>query len=165
MVIPDSSSAEPAEALLTADGPVARAFAARGRAPGGFEARPQQIDMARRVGAALSSGRHALLEAGTGVGKSFAYLVPALCWAAGFLAHDGSGPPEDAHWPAVLLEYGTHDELFPFDQVAVPMREHLEGMGIPVHFRVDRGGRHWPSGDFQPEALDWFFSEAWRSRS
>jgi len=29
-------------------------------------------------------------------------------------------------------------------------------MGYSVTFRVDQGGRHWPSGDFQPEALDWF---------
>jgi hypothetical protein len=45
------------------------------------------------------------------------------------------------------------------------MRERLERMGYAVHFRVDEGGRHWPSGDFQPEALDWFFSEPWRRRS
>ncbi|MDJ0520546.1 MAG: ATP-dependent DNA helicase [Planctomycetota bacterium] len=80
-MISNSSTADDAERLLAEDGPVARAFATRDRAPGGFEARPQQLDMARRVGEALSSGRHALLEAGTGVGKSFAYLVPALCWA------------------------------------------------------------------------------------
>ena len=73
--------ADRAERLLASDGAVAQAFAARGGALGGFEPRPQQIDMARRVAEALSSGRHALLEAGTGVGKSFAYLVPALCWA------------------------------------------------------------------------------------
>ena len=40
------------------------------------------MDMARTVADALSSGRHALVEAGTGVGKSFAYLVPLLEWAA-----------------------------------------------------------------------------------
>ena len=62
----------------------------------------------------------------------------------------------------MLLEYGTHDQLFPFERVAIPMREKLERMGYAVNFRVDQGGRHWPSGDFQPEALDWFFSEAWR---
>ena len=67
--------------------------------------------------------------------------------------------------PAVLLEYGTHDELFPFERVALPMRATLEGMGYSVEFRVDQGGRHWPSGTFHAEALDWFQSEPWRERS
>lgn len=66
-------------AWLGPDGPVARALAQRGAA---YEARPQQQDMAAGVAQALSSGRHLLVEAGTGVGKSFAYLVPALAWAA-----------------------------------------------------------------------------------
>jgi ATP-dependent DNA helicase DinG len=70
-------------ALLAPDGPVARALAARqGGAPGGYEDRPQQLEMARAVAGALDAGRHLLVEAGTGVGKSFAYLVPALVWAA-----------------------------------------------------------------------------------
>lgn len=68
--------------LLAPDGPVARALAARSQP---FEARPEQRDMAAAVERALSSGRHLLVEAGTGVGKSFAYLLPALAWAA---AHD-----------------------------------------------------------------------------
>lgn len=38
--------------------------------------------MARAVDAALRGRRHLLVEAGTGVGKSFGYLVPALRWAA-----------------------------------------------------------------------------------
>ena len=65
----------------------------------------------------------------------------------------------------MLLEYGTHDELFPFERVALPMRATLEQLGYPVEFRVDEGGRHWPSGSFQGEALDWFFSEPWQRRS
>ncbi len=43
-----------------------------------YEERPQQLRMARRVEECLSAGRHLLVEAGTGVGKSFAYLVPAI---------------------------------------------------------------------------------------
>jgi ATP-dependent DNA helicase DinG len=49
----------------------------------GFESRPQQLAMAEAVAAALTGERHLLVEAGTGVGKSFAYLVPALLFAAG----------------------------------------------------------------------------------
>ena len=86
-------------------------------------------------------------------------------WAAGFFVLDDAGIAERDPKPAVLLEYGTHDQLFPFERVAIPMRERLERMGYAVHFRVDEGGRHWPSGDFQPEALDWFFSEPWRRSS
>src|SRR5690606_19303844 len=42
-----------------------------------FEYRPQQVDMLRGVAQALSEGRHLLVEAGTGTGKSMAYLIPA----------------------------------------------------------------------------------------
>ncbi|HWO63795.1 MAG TPA: DEAD/DEAH box helicase, partial [Umezawaea sp.] len=44
----------------------------------GFEARPQQLDMADAVAEAFARRRKLLVEAGTGVGKSFAYLVPAI---------------------------------------------------------------------------------------
>src|SRR3989442_2908496 len=42
---------------------------------------PSQRDMAAYVADLLNDGGVGLLEAGTGVGKSFAYLVPALVWA------------------------------------------------------------------------------------
>lgn len=45
---------------------------------GGFEDRPQQLAMGRAVENALAQGRHLVVEAGTGVGKSFAYLAPAI---------------------------------------------------------------------------------------
>jgi len=48
----------------------------------GYEHRPQQLTMLRAVADALSSSRHLLVEAGTGTGKSMAYLVPAFAWAA-----------------------------------------------------------------------------------
>lgn len=43
-----------------------------------FESRDEQIRMARAVAHAMESRSHLLVEAGTGVGKSFAYLVPAV---------------------------------------------------------------------------------------
>ena len=46
-----------------------------------FEQRPEQVEMLRTVTEALSSHRHMMVEAGTGVGKSFAYLVPAALFA------------------------------------------------------------------------------------
>src|SRR5699024_3633871 len=55
------------------------------RALPGWEARPQQLEMARSVARALNENRPLLCEAGTGTGKSLAYLVPAALWA---LAND-----------------------------------------------------------------------------
>ncbi|MEZ0254699.1 MAG: ATP-dependent DNA helicase [Chthoniobacter sp.] len=46
-----------------------------------FEYRPEQQQMAVEVAMALSEQRHLVVEAGTGVGKSLAYLVPAVLWA------------------------------------------------------------------------------------
>ena len=46
-----------------------------------FEAREQQIEMLQTVSNAFSQGHHTLIEAGTGTGKSFAYLIPAFQWA------------------------------------------------------------------------------------
>ncbi len=43
-----------------------------------FEARPEQAELAAAVAEALAEGRHLVAEAGTGTGKSLAYLVPAL---------------------------------------------------------------------------------------
>ncbi|MGZ5141227.1 MAG: DEAD/DEAH box helicase, partial [Burkholderiales bacterium] len=44
----------------------------------GFRARPFQLDMARAVASAIADRSVLVAEAGTGTGKTFAYLVPAL---------------------------------------------------------------------------------------
>jgi len=44
----------------------------------GYEARPEQLRMADAVARTLAAKSHLVVEAGTGVGKSFAYLVPAI---------------------------------------------------------------------------------------
>jgi DNA polymerase-3 subunit epsilon/ATP-dependent DNA helicase DinG len=46
-----------------------------------YEYRSQQVDMLKHVVKAFSEGYHLLVEAGTGTGKSFAYLIPAALWA------------------------------------------------------------------------------------
>src|ERR1700720_1554394 len=46
-----------------------------------FEFRPQQQEMAAAVARALEEDRHLVVEAGTGVGKSLAYLTPAILFA------------------------------------------------------------------------------------
>lgn len=47
----------------------------------GFEFRPQQEEMAKAVATNFNEGGYLAAEAGTGVGKSLAYLVPAIYWA------------------------------------------------------------------------------------
>src|SRR5512138_2797511 len=44
----------------------------------GFKHREAQQQMAELVFGTLASGGHAAIEAGTGIGKTFAYLVPVL---------------------------------------------------------------------------------------
>jgi ATP-dependent DNA helicase DinG len=61
-------------ALLGEHGPIARAM-------GSYEDRQSQRDLSAYLVDAYNGGGVLMLEAGTGVGKSFAYLVPALAWA------------------------------------------------------------------------------------
>ncbi len=56
------------------EGPIAREFER-------YEHRPGQIEMAEGVARSLEDEQFLLVEAGTGVGKSLAYLVPAILWA------------------------------------------------------------------------------------
>ncbi len=46
-----------------------------------YEPRPQQAEMGRAVSEALTAGQTLVVEAGTGVGKSLGYLLPAALWA------------------------------------------------------------------------------------
>ncbi len=59
------------QSLLASDGSIARRLE-------GFEVRPQQTEMAEAVERTLNVRGRLLVEAGTGVGKSFAYLIPAI---------------------------------------------------------------------------------------
>jgi DNA polymerase-3 subunit epsilon/ATP-dependent DNA helicase DinG len=65
---------EETASVLEPGGPFAAYFEA-------YEHRSEQVEMLRVIADALSEGRHWLIEAGTGVGKSFAYLIPAAKWA------------------------------------------------------------------------------------
>lgn len=70
----DGTGDDPREAVrrfFASDGPLARALGPS------FEPRPEQLAMAEAVLAALQTDHLALIEAGTGTGKSLAYLVPA----------------------------------------------------------------------------------------
>jgi DNA polymerase-3 subunit epsilon/ATP-dependent DNA helicase DinG len=60
--------------MLEEDGSLARSFP-------GFEYRPEQVEMLRATAVAFNQSSHLMVEAGTGVGKSIAYLLPAVYWA------------------------------------------------------------------------------------
>src|SRR5437868_7073218 len=69
----DSEFVERVHAFFSENGPLSKAK--------NFEFRPQQQEMAARVAQALEEERHLVIEAGTGVGKSLAYLVPSVLFA------------------------------------------------------------------------------------
>ena len=77
--VPDASLAEPidpeeAANLLGPGGPCAATVP-------GYENRPGQLMMARAVADAFNRSKHLVVEAGTGVGKSLAYLLPSILWS------------------------------------------------------------------------------------
>lgn len=61
-------------ALLEHGGPFSRSFQS-------YEQRPQQLEMLRAVTRAFNQSQHLMAEAGTGTGKSLAYLIPAALWS------------------------------------------------------------------------------------
>ena len=63
------------EELLSADGTFSKSFP-------GFETRPQQAEMLKAATRAIFQGRKLIVEGGTGIGKSLAYLLPAILYAA-----------------------------------------------------------------------------------
>ena len=86
----------------------------------GFRPRPEQIAMAVRVSESLATGSTLMVEAGTGVGKTFAYLVPALLSGA-----------------RVIISTGTRslqDQLFSRDLPAI-----CESLGRPVDVTMLKG--------------------------
>jgi ATP-dependent DNA helicase DinG len=99
--------------LFAADGPLAAAIP-------GFSVRAEQVAMAEVIADALAQAQRCVIEAGTGIGKTFAYLVPALF--AG---------------KRVIVSTGTRtlqDQLFHRD---LPMV--TRALGRPVHVAILKG--------------------------
>ncbi len=59
---------------ISSDGPLARKSEL-------YEERPSQIKLLKAISAAFNENKVGVFEAGTGVGKSYAYLIPSLLWA------------------------------------------------------------------------------------
>ena len=108
---------------MTLSAPVLEAFAAGGalsRAAEHFQPRPGQTEMALAVAQAIEEGGALVVEAGTGVGKTFSYLVPALL----------SGE-------RVLLSTATktlQDQLFGRDLPRL-----VQALGLPVRTALLKG--------------------------
>ncbi len=83
-----SRLAEAVDAAFDAEGPIARATA-------GYAPRPAQREMACAVAEAIDTGQPLVVEAGTGVGKTYAYLVPALLSGARVLISTGTKTLQD----------------------------------------------------------------------
>ena len=101
------------ESIFSAGGPLSRSLQ-------GFRPRPEQIAMAARVSESLATGGILMVEAGTGVGKTFAYLVPALLSGA-----------------RIIISTGTRslqDQLFSKDLPAI-----CESLGRPVEVTMLKG--------------------------
>ena len=99
--------------IFAADGPLAQAIS-------GYRWRPQQVEMAEWIAAAIAGDRVLVAEAGTGTGKTFAYLVPALL---------GGGK--------VIIATGTktlQDQLFNRD---LPMVR--DALGVPATVALLKG--------------------------
>ena len=99
--------------IFSADGPLASLSE-------GYRVRPSQVELARAVEQTIESGGTLVAEAGTGTGKTWAYLVPALL---------GSGK--------VLVSTGTRtlqDQLFGRDLPRV-----REALGVPVSIALLKG--------------------------
>ncbi|MFP6753220.1 MAG: helicase C-terminal domain-containing protein [Pirellulaceae bacterium] len=80
-----------------------------------YEHRPQQLEMSQAVGEALADGHHLVVEAGTGVGKSFSYLVPAI------LAATEVEPEEETRIRRIVIS--TH---------TITLQEQLLNKDIPL---------------------------------
>ncbi len=101
------------DSVLGPDGRIAARLA-------NYEPRQQQLVMARKVAEALAAQKHLIAEAGTGTGKSFAYLVPAILHATEPLGESTDGSEQGK--PRKIL-VSTH---------TIALQEQLIGKDIPL---------------------------------
>jgi ATP-dependent DNA helicase DinG len=91
-----------------------------------YEQRPQQLEMADAVARAIAGKHHLVAEAGTGVGKSFAYLVPAILAATQretARGHAGGAKSAADDSPAPKIVVSTH---------TISLQEQLIGKDLPL---------------------------------
>ena len=94
----DSLPAEPQAAPGKHDADIERLFGAGGPlgpAVGSYKPRRSQTEMAKAIAHAIDSQTTLIAEAGTGTGKTFAYLVPALMWGGKTIVSTGTKNLQD----------------------------------------------------------------------
>jgi ATP-dependent DNA helicase DinG len=89
----------------------------------GYEHRREQLEMAAAIAAAIEGQQHLMVEAGTGVGKSFAYLVPAILAVSDAEEQAKTADKEDdSRKPKKRIVISTH---------TISLQEQLLGKDIP----------------------------------
>ena len=112
--------------VLAADGRLAARLT-------GWESRPQQLAMARAVEAAIRERRHLLCEAGTGVGKSLAYLVPAVLAVTADQEPDAPKlPAADDDDPFAQPPPGARPRRVVISTNTIALQEQLVGKDVPL---------------------------------
>ncbi|HAD57976.1 MAG TPA: helicase [Planctomycetaceae bacterium] len=86
-----------------------------------YEARPEQIALASAVENALTDGHHLIAEAGTGVGKSFAYLIPAILAARQRRERDNKCKRIIVSTHTISLQEQLINKDIPFLQAVLPV--------------------------------------------
>jgi ATP-dependent DNA helicase DinG len=115
-----------------------------------YEYRPGQLEMAEGVESALADGKHLIVEAGTGTGKTLAYLVPAILSGKRIVVSTGTKnlqeqlffkdiPMLQKHFPRPLevcymkgrTNYACRQKIYDADQEAI-----LTGLEEVADFRI-----------------------------
>lgn len=86
-----------------------------------YEHRREQLAMAEAVDRAIGREEHLIVEAGTGVGKSFAYLVPAILAAAGPRGPDRAQPKVVVATHTISLQEQLTGKDIPFLRSVIPL--------------------------------------------
>lgn len=123
-----------------------------------FESRPQQLEMAAAVERAIQSGQHLIVEAGTGTGKSFAYLVPAILAATAGQGEGGQRRKVVISTHTISLQEQLITKDIPFLNAVLPVEFSavlVKGRSNYISLRrmkgaVDRSGSLFS----QPEEMD-----------
>jgi ATP-dependent DNA helicase DinG len=82
-----------------------------------FEERPEQLELAKAVETCLAEKKHLLAEAGTGIGKSFAYLLPAVLHAS----QNRDAGPVVISTRTIALQQQLELKDIPFLQAVLPV--------------------------------------------
>ena len=117
-------------AWLEPEGPIAAALDA-------YEMRPQQREMAEAIEQAFARGEHLAVEAGTGVGKSFAYLLPAIAYVTRHADDDPATPRR--------VVVSTHTIALQEQLVGKDLPFLRETLGLPFSFELVKGRNNYLS--------------------